>query len=136
MNKRLIYLIGLALLLFSPIRIIADDYVTYQYWIDNDIGNAHQDVATSGTAFNLEINAASQSSGVHYLNVRAMTGSVWGTVIEIVILFLGALFAKPFAHAMRNSQYSGPFFIFSIVISIAVVIYFLYQVVCYFKKHK
>lgn len=64
------------------------------------------------------------------------SGSVWGTVIEIVLLFLGALFAKPFAHAMRNSQYSGPFFIFSIVVSVAVVIYFLYQVVCYFKKPK
>lgn len=80
MNKRLIYLVGLALLLFSPIRIIADDYVTYQYWIDNDIGNAQQSVATSGTAFNLDINVASLSSGVHFLNVRAQTGSVWGTV--------------------------------------------------------
>ena len=84
MKNRLIYLIGLALLLFSPIRIIADDNVTYQYWIDNDIGHAQQSVATSGTAFNLEIDVASQSSGVHFLSVRAKTTTEWGTVYRYV----------------------------------------------------
>ena len=103
MKNRLIYLIGSALLLFSPIRIIADDNVTYQYWIDNDIGNAQQSIATSGLAFNLNVDVASLSSGMHFLNVRAKTGTVWGTLYRL--LFCIPIPANAASSAIQKYEY-------------------------------
>lgn len=80
MNRRLIYIIGVVLLLFSPIRVKADDVITYQYWIDNDISAVVESTTTDGAEFTLPIGVENLSAGVHFLNVRAKTGTTWGTV--------------------------------------------------------
>ena len=80
MNRRLIYIIGVVLLLFSPIRVKADEVITYQYWIDNDISAVVESTTTDGAEFTLPIDVANLSTGVHFLNVRAKTGTTWGTV--------------------------------------------------------
>ena len=49
-------------------------------WIDNDISAVVESTTTDGAEFTLPIDVANLSTGVHFLNVRAKTGTTWGTV--------------------------------------------------------
>lgn len=64
------------------------------------------------------------------------SGSIWGTIIEVVLLLIGCIFAKSCAHALLKSQYRGPTAIISLILGACFIIYMLYQVICYFKEKK
>ncbi len=78
MKKRLIYIIGVFLLLLSPV--LSQAQISYQYWIDDNKEAAVNGTTTDGTAFSLSIDAAELTTGVHFLNMRAREGKKWGTV--------------------------------------------------------
>ena len=94
MKKRLIYIIGLLLLLLSPVRSEAQIY--YQYWIDDDTGNAVGGSTTDGASLNLNIDVADLSPGVHFCNIRAYKDK-WGAVYRY-------LFSIPRAASAASSQ--------------------------------
>lgn len=66
--------------------------------------------------------------------VKEKSGSILGTIVELVLLIVGTLFAKSCAHALIRSSYRGPTVIISLLLTVAFAVYILYQVVCYFKK--
>ena len=78
MKQRLIYIIGVVLLLLSPV--ISQAQINYQYWIDDNKDAAVSGTTTDGTSFSLSIDAAGLTTGVHFLNMRAREGQKWGTV--------------------------------------------------------
>ena len=78
MKKRLIYIIGVVLLLLNPV--LSSAQISYQYWIDDNKDAAVSGTTTDGTAFNLSIDAADLSSGIHFFNIRAREGKKWGSV--------------------------------------------------------
>ncbi len=69
-------------------------------------------------------------------NSEEKAGSIWGTIIELVLLLIGCIFAKSCAHALLKSQYRRPTAIISIFFMATFMIYILYQLVYYFKKKR
>ena len=82
MKQRLIYIIGVLLLLLSPVR--SEAQISYQYWIDNDTGSAVSGTTTDGASLSLNIDVAALSPGVHFYNIRARQGVKWGTVYRYI----------------------------------------------------
>lgn len=78
MKKRLIYIIGVFLLLLSPV--LSQAQISYQYWIDDNKEAAVSGATTDGEALNLSIDAAELTTGVHFLNLRAGENKKWGTL--------------------------------------------------------
>ena len=78
MKNRLIYIIGIFLLLLSPV--LSHAQISYQYWIDNDTGSTVSGTTTDGTAINMNIDAATLTPGVHFYNIRARESKKWGPV--------------------------------------------------------
>ena len=78
MKQRLIRLIGLVLLLVSPV--LSQAQISYQYWIDNNTDAVVSGTTTDGTAVALSIDVAGLSPGVHFYNIRAREDKKWGTI--------------------------------------------------------
>ena len=68
--------------------------------------------------------------------VKEESSSTWWTIIEIVLLIIGTLFAKSCAQGLLKTQYRGPTAIICLIGTAAFVIYFLYQVFQKFMKPK
>lgn len=77
-----------------------------------------------------------EADNTNYNDNEEKSGSIWGTIVEIVLLIIGCIFAKSCAHALLKSQYRGPTAIISLILSACFIIYMLYQVVCYFKEKR
>lgn len=74
--KRLITSLTILLLLLSVIQ--AQTLSQYEYWTDDNYNGRVTVEATSGEVM-LSINTATQASGIHYLNFRALrSDGVWG----------------------------------------------------------
>ena len=78
MKQRLIYIIGVFLLLLSPV--LSQAQISYQYWIDDNKEATVSGTTTDGAALSLTIDAAGLTTGVHFLNMRAGENKKWGTV--------------------------------------------------------
>ncbi len=78
MKKRLTYIIGVFLLLLSPV--LSQAQISYQYWIDDNKEAAVSGTTTDGEALSLSIDAAGLTTGVHFLNMRAGENKKWGTL--------------------------------------------------------
>ena len=80
MKQRLIQLIGLALLLVSPV--LSQAQICYQYWIDDNKSAAVNGTTTDGTAINLSLDVAGLSPGAEVVCLTG-TGSVKATSLTV-----------------------------------------------------
>jgi len=73
-------IISMSCLLMAATLMMAQGIKLHQYWIDADYGSA-QSVMSGNTSFSMTIPIAGFSSGIHFLNYRALnTDDEWGTI--------------------------------------------------------
>lgn len=73
-------IITLGCLLLAATMMMAQDIKRHEYWIDSDYAN-HKSVSSSNTTISLTVSIAGLSSGIHFLNHRALnTDDEWGTL--------------------------------------------------------
>ena len=72
--------ITLGCLLMFATMMMAQGIKQHKYWIDSDYSN-HKSVTSSSTTISLTVSTAGLSSGLHFLNHRALnTNDEWGTL--------------------------------------------------------
>lgn len=98
MKQRLILLLGLVLMLVSPV--LSQAQINYQYWIDNNKDAAVSGTTTDGAAVALSLDVADLAPGVHFYNIRARKDTEWGSVYRY-------LFAIPRETNAVTSQLGG-----------------------------